>query len=73
MKCDIGELHTLVSNNGMKFSNMTCHGIVSSKGTEFSNITCHGIVSNKGMEFQYHTMTCDIGTPCPCLKQYHDM
>jgi hypothetical protein len=51
---------------------------------KFSNITCHGIVSNKGMEFSFdirelhalvlnNTMTCDIGTPCPGLKQYHDM
>jgi hypothetical protein len=67
----------IVSSKGMEFSNMTCYCIVSNKGMEFSNITYHGIVSNKGMEFSnitcHGTMTCDIGTPCPCLKQYNDM
>jgi hypothetical protein len=75
--------HVILENSMSLFEtrpwHVTCHGIASTKGVEFSNIACHGLVSNKAMEFQFdvlvwiNTVTCDIGPPCPCLKQYHDM
>jgi hypothetical protein len=40
---------------------------------EFSNIRWKCDIGELHALVWNNTMTCDIGIPCHCLKQYHDM